>query len=46
MKKIIAIVIIALLTLLNIVLADEAPGGNQTFSSKPPIEVVLEVSSN
>ncbi|MCX7720814.1 MAG: hypothetical protein N2Z64_05960 [Dictyoglomus thermophilum] len=45
MKKIIAIIIIAVLTLLNVVLADEAPGGNQTFSSKPPVEIVVETSS-
>ncbi|WP_187470420.1 hypothetical protein [Dictyoglomus thermophilum] len=45
MKRIIAIIIIAVLTLLNVVLADEAPGGNQTCISKPPVEIVVETSS-
>jgi len=45
MKKIIAIIIIVVLTLLNAVLADEVIIANQTFSSRPPVEIVVETSS-
>jgi len=45
MKKIIAILIILIISLFNIILADPAPGENQTYSSKPPIEVVVNLSN-
>ncbi|WP_158301529.1 hypothetical protein [Dictyoglomus thermophilum] len=45
MKKIIAIIIIVVLTLLNAVLADEVIIANQTCISKPPVEIVVETSS-
>lgn len=45
MKKIIAIITMFFLILLNVVLADEVIIANQTFSSKPPVEIVIETSS-
>jgi len=43
MKKIIAIILIVVISLFTVVFADPAPGEDQTFSTKPPVEVVVEV---
>lgn len=44
MKKIIAIILIVVISLFTVVFADPFPGGDPTLKiSKPPVEVVVEV---